>query len=139
MGVPGRWPRLRFRLFALSYAVVVGGLATAGFTMGSAPLILTAAALTLPSSLMAVPAYYLVYGMLAQTPGANPSQSSGSGSCAPDVSCQGSSSGDPAAWFTHTTELVGILALVAAAVVNVVLLHRWLAARRYGSPPQPSQ
>ena len=130
MGIKGRLRHLRLRLFALPYAVVVGALATVGFTTGSAPLILTAAAMTLPSSLVAVPAYYLAYGALAQTPGANPSQSSGSGSCSPTGGCQGSSTGDPAAWFTHATELAGVLALIAAAVLNLVLLRNLLAAHR---------
>jgi len=43
-------------------------------------------------------------------------------------------------WFTHTTELVGVLALIAAAVLNAVLLQRLIAAKRHeaDAPTQPS-
>jgi len=40
----------------------------------------------------------------------------------------------PAAWFTITTLVLGILALAAAAFLNVLLL-RALAARRRGNAP----
>ena len=120
---------------AWGYVVAVAAMAAAGFVTGSAPLILLAAVLTLPLSVVAVPAYYMVYGLLAQLPGANPSQATGSGSCGPDGTCQQISAGDPAVWFTTATELVGILALTAASVLNVVLLQRQVAARRAEAEP----
>jgi len=132
--------RLPVRAIALPYVLTVAAVATLGFTIGSTPLILLAAAMTLPSSVVAVPGYYLVFGLLAQVPGANPSHSTGAGSCTPNGGCHESTSGDAAVWFTHTTELVGVLALIAAAVLNAVLLQRLIAAKRHeaDAPTQPS-
>ena len=125
---------LRLPLTAWTYALSVAAVATLGFTTTATPAILLAAVLTLPSSVIAVAVYYLAFGLLAQIPGANPSQSSGTGSCPPHASCQVSTAGDPASWFTHATELVGILALTAAALLNVVLLRRIAAARAKADP-----
>ena len=81
---------------------------------------------------MAIPCYYLVYGLLALVTGANPSSSSGSGS--------GSSAGgasttvttdDTATWFAVTTHVLGVLALTVAAAVNVLLI-RAVMSRRQG-------
>lgn len=119
--------------------MTVAAVATLGFARDSTPPILLAVALTLPSSVVAVPSYYVAYGLLAQLPGSNPSRSTGPGSCTPNGGCHESTSGDAAAWFPHATDLVGILALIAAAVLNVVLLQRLIAARRHdaGAPTQP--
>lgn len=140
MGLPDRLLSRPFRLVALPYVLTVAAVATLGFTLDSTPLILLAAGLTLPSSVAAVPGYYLAYGLLAQIPGANPSHSTGSGSCTPNGGCHESTSGDAAAWFMHATDLVGILALTAAAALNIVLLQRLLAARQHKAeaPTQPS-
>ncbi len=113
-----------------TYALTVMVIATIGFTTGSTSMILFAAFLALPSSVIAVPAYYLAYGLLALVPGANPSSGSGSGSCTPTGECQASTTGDLAAWFAITTEVIGILALTAAALLNVVVLRRLVARRR---------
>ncbi|HEY6935277.1 MAG TPA: hypothetical protein VI452_17910 [Marmoricola sp.] len=139
MGIRDRLLRRALRFVALPYVVIVAAMATLGFALESTPLILLAAVLTLPSSVVAVPSYYLVYGLLAQIPGANPSRSSGSGSCAPNGGCHESTMGDAAAWFTHATALVGIIGLTAAAVLNVVLLQRLIAAtqQKAGAPTQP--
>src|SRR5665647_1710055 len=92
--------------------------------------ILFAALLAVPASFVALPCYYLAYGLLALIPGANPSSSSGSATFAPDGRMLTSvSTGMPAAWFTITTFVLGILTLTVAAFVNVLLL-RALAARR---------
>jgi hypothetical protein len=112
------------------YLAAVTVVAVLGFTTDSAPLILTAAALTLPASVIALPAYYLVYGLLALLPGANPSEASGSFSCTPAGECTGSESPGLATWFAATADVVGILALVAAAFANVWLLGRVLAVSR---------
>lgn len=85
--------------------------------------------LTLPASTVALPGYYIVYGVLALVPGANPDSNAGSESVSPDGTVISIVTGEPAAWFTVTTALLGILALTLAAVLNVVLL-RALAARR---------
>jgi hypothetical protein len=112
------------------YVLGVAAVSTLGFASGSTPTILLAALFALPSSVVAVPAYYGVYGLLALFPGANPSSGAGSGSCAPNGECQVSATGDAAAWFTFTTEGVGILALTAAALLNAVVLRNLIAARR---------
>jgi preprotein translocase subunit SecG len=119
-----------------TYLAAVAGLATAGFVSGSpAPIVLTAV-LALPASIVAVPCYYLVYGLLALVTGANPSSSSGSGSGA---SAAGGSSttvtaDDTATWFAVTTHALGVLALVVAAAVNVLLVRAELSRRRGRTP-----
>ena len=114
-----------------TYLVAVAGLATVGFVQGSPGPIVLAALLALPASIVAVPCYYVVYGLLALVTGANPSSSSGSGS--------GSSAGgasttvttdDTATWFAVTTHVLGVLALVAAAALNVLLVQAVRSRRR---------
>lgn len=118
------------RLLLVIYVVGVGVVATVGFTAGSTALIVIVSLLTLPSSVVAVPAYYIAFGLLAQIPGANPTHTTGSGICPSNQECHVSTTGDPASWFTHATDLVGILALTMAALVNVVLLARLVPAGR---------
>jgi len=121
---------VRLTVRSLIYGVAVALIAALGFTEQSPWPILLAALLAVPSSIVAVPCYYLAYGFLALIPGANPSSSSGSATLAPDGRMLTSvSTGTPAAWFTVTTFVLGILALTVAAFVNVRLL-RSLAARR---------
>lgn len=115
------------------YVLAVATLATIGFATGSTPAILAAAVLALPSSLVAVPVFYVAYGLLALVPGANPSSSSGTGFCTPGGECEVSTTGDLAGWFVIATDAFGIIALTAAAVTNVVLLRLLLAARRTAS------
>ncbi|HEY8882956.1 MAG TPA: hypothetical protein VIM47_06115 [Dermatophilaceae bacterium] len=101
--------------------------------------ILFAALLAVPASIVAVPCYYLAYGFLALIPGANPSSNSGSATFAPDGRMLTTvSTGMPAAWFTITTFVLGVLALTVAAFVNVLLL-RALAARRRSNEPVTTQ
>ena len=120
---------------SLIYVVAVALLATVGFIGESPWPIVLAAVLALPASIVALPSYYVVYGVLALIPGANPSSSSGSVTSAADGRILTSVvTGTPAVWFTITTQILGILALSLAAVVNVLLL-RALAARRRGSKP----
>ena len=115
-----------------TYLVAVAGLATVGFVQGSPGPIVLAALLALPASIVAVPGYYLVYGLLALVTGANPSSSSGSGS---GSSAGGSSTtvttDDVATWFAVTTHVLGVLALTVAAAVNVLLV-RAVMSRRQG-------
>ena len=106
-----------------AYVVVVAGLAAVGFATESAAAILLAVLLALPSSVPAVVGFYLVYGLLAQVPGANPSSSSGSASCTSSGECQSSSTGDLAGWFSLTTDLLGVVALAAAAILNMAVLR----------------
>ena len=115
---------------ALGYLALVSILATVGFVRGTTWLVLAAAVLSLPAALLALPAYYLVYGALALLPGANPDLSAGGGTMAPDghvVSVV--TSGDPARWFTVGSDVLGVTALLMAAVANVLLV-RVLASRR---------
>ncbi len=122
----------------LAYVAVVGALAALGFIGQSPWPILLAALLTLPASLIAVPGYYVLYGLLSVFAGASPDSSSGSGTVAPDGSASSTvSTGADAAWFTTTTHALGIIALTAAAILNVLLLGVLIARRRRsaGLPP----
>jgi hypothetical protein len=122
----GRW----LTLGASIYVLVVAATAGVGFITESTQTILVAALLALPASIVALPGYYVIYGILALVPGANPSNSSGSGSCAPDETCHESATGDPAAWFSISADALGVLALSGAAVLNVVVLRLLIARRR---------
>jgi hypothetical protein len=123
-------PSIRLTLRSSLYVGAAALFAVLGFIGKSPWPILLAALLTVPVSIAAVACYYLAYGLLALIPGANPSSSSGSATSAPDGRVLTSvSAGAPAAWFTITTSVLGILALAVAALVNVRLL-RALAARR---------
>ena len=125
----GRLRRAEWSTLGVSiYTLVVAGIATVGFTAESTQLILLAALLALPASILAMPGYYAAYGMLALVPGANPSSGSGSGTCARDGSCHETVTGEPAAWFLATTDILGILALTTAAVLDAIAF-RMLAAR----------
>jgi hypothetical protein len=106
-------------------------LATAGFASGSPAPIVLAAALAVPASIVAVPCYYLVYGLLALVTDANPSTSSGSasGSAAGGGSTTVTAD-DTATWFAVTTHVLGVLALVVAAALNVLLVRAVLSRRR---------
>jgi hypothetical protein len=124
-----------------AYVLTVGAIATYGFAAGSTAAILTAAVLALPTSIVAVPGFYLAFGLLALVPGANPSSTGGSGGCTPGGVCHESTSGDLAPWFAVTTDVIGVLALVGAALLNVLLL-RMVRRRRQpvdddfaGTPP----
>jgi len=113
------------------YVVVIALLATAGFVGHSPWPILFAALLTLPASVVALPGYYIAYGLLALVPGANPSSNSGSESVLPDGTVISSVvTGEPAAWFTITTTGLGILALTFAAFLNVLLLRAHRARKQ---------
>lgn len=134
-GVPSFRPTVRSSLYVVAVALI----AAVGFNEQSPWPILLAALLAVPSSIVALPLYYLAYGFLALIPGANPSSSSGFATFAPDGSMLTSiSTGMPAAWFTITTFILGILALTVAALVNVLLL-RALAARSRSKVPVTTQ
>jgi hypothetical protein len=130
----GRWPHGRARLLEAAYVLAVAGVAAWGFTADSTAAILAAVVLALPCGIPALVGYYVAYGLLALVPGANPSSGSGSGSCTAEGVCQQYTTGDLAPWFAHTADVVGILALNAAAAVNVMLL-RLAVCRRRGQKP----
>jgi hypothetical protein len=125
--------RILGRWVGVVYVLTVVSIATYGFTTESTAAILLAGAVALPTSVPAVIGYYVVYGLLAQVPGANPDSSSGSASCSSSGACQGSVSGDRATWFVFATDLTGILALTVAAVVNVALFRLVIRPRRASS------
>ncbi len=128
-------PSVRLRVRSVAYIVTVALLAALGFAEQTPWPILVAALLAVPASIVAVPCYYVAYGLLALVPGANPSSSSGSGTVAPDGRVLTTvSSGAPAAWFTIATIILGILALTLAALVNVLLLQLLAARRRRNLP-----
>jgi hypothetical protein len=107
----------------------VASIAAVGFFNDSPWPVLLAVLLAIPLSFVTVPCYYVVYGLLSFIPEANPSSNTGSEGVAADGHILPSiSTAMPAAWFTTTTHLIGILALTVAAIVNVLLLHS-LAAR----------
>jgi hypothetical protein len=120
-----------------AYVLVVATLAGLGLVTDSTSLILVAALLSLPASVVAVPAYYAAYGLLALVPGANPSSSSGSASCTADGICTSVAAGDPAPWFLVTADVLGILALTCAAILDLIAL-RILLRRRSGLRPHLS-
>ena len=104
-----------------AYVLTVAAVATVGFVAESTAVILLAALLSLPVSVIALPGYYVAYGLLTLVPGANPSTSSGAGACnANGVDCDWSSTGDPASWFQVATSVLGVIALTCAAMLNVL-------------------
>jgi hypothetical protein len=107
------------------YVLVVAVLAALGFITDSTSPILISAMLSLPASLIALPGYYMAYGLLALVPGASPSASSSSSRSASTI-------GDPAAWFLLVTDVVGVLAFTSAALLNLLAL-RILTTRRRNS------
>jgi hypothetical protein len=118
------------------YVGAVVALSAAGFVTGAPAPIMAAAVLTLPASLVMLPAYYLAYGLLALVPGANPSSGSGSGSAsAGGRAITEVATGDPAVWFSVVTSVLGVVALGLAAVLDVVLLQRIAARRRPVTSP----
>lgn len=111
--------------WSLGYVLAASALGLAGFASGSFAPIGLAALLTLPACLVTIPAWYLVYGLLALVPGANPDTASGSGGS--DVVT--TTTGDPAAWFTTVTDVAGVLAIAVAAVLDVILVRAVLRRR----------
>jgi hypothetical protein len=117
-------------LVGLAYAIGVAVIAAVGFAGDSTSAILVAAFLSLPASVIAIPGFYLAYGVLALVPGANPNESSGSGSCTKDGACSVSTTGDLAPWFQVTTDVLGVLALTCAALLNLLALRMLITRRR---------
>jgi hypothetical protein len=110
------------RPVAAAYVATVAALAGAGFAHESTAAILLATALAFPSGVAGLVAFYLAYGLLALVPGASPDTSSGSASCTADGVCTTSTTGDVASWFPFATDAIGVFALTAAAIANVLLL-----------------
>jgi hypothetical protein len=129
------WPTLGSSAYVLAVAVSAG----VGFVGESTWPILLAALLALPASILALPGYYLAYGMLAWVPGASPSGSTGFASSGPGGSGPTYSvTGGPAAWFTATTDALGVLALTGAAILNVVVFRTRTARRQSATMGAPN-
>ena len=127
----GAWRALP-TLPEVAYVLVILAIAVWGFTSGSSAstaFILLAVLLTVPMGVPVLVGYYMDFALLGLVPGANPDHSSGVTECTAGGTCHGWSTGDPAPWFIDATHVIGILALTAAAVLNVVLL-RVLRTRR---------
>jgi hypothetical protein len=112
-----------------AYVLGVAIIAGVGFFADYEPAILLAGVLSLPAIVITLPGYYVAYGLLALVPGANPSVSTGSGSCTVDGVCTSSTTGDLATWFLVTTNVLGVLAFTVAALLNLLAL-RFLTTRR---------
>lgn len=126
----GAWAWLRGRLTpaALAYIAAVTVLAAVGFASGRPLLIGVAALLTLPVSIVAVPVFYMLAGLLGLVPGANPSRASGSGYVGPHGNVVVTHTGEPARWYLVSLDGLGVVVFAAAAVAMVVLLDlvlRW--------------
>ena len=106
-----------------AYVLCVAAVAAWGFYTDTTATILFAVLLALPAGGPALVGYYIVYGLLAGVSGANPDVASSGGRCTPSGGCESFSTGEPAEWFLHTMDLIGVLAVTAAAVLNVVLLR----------------
>ena len=115
---------------ALSYVAAVMLLAAVGFATGQALLVGIAALVTLPVGIAAVPMIYLMAGVMAFVPGANPSQASGSGYAGPHGHVVVTQTGQPASWYLVSIDVVGVVVLVLAAVANVLLLDLLVRRRR---------
>lgn len=126
----GAWAWLRGRLTpaALAYIATVTVLTAVGFASGQPLLIGVAALLTLPLSIVAVPVFYMLAGLLGLVPGANPSRASGSGYVGPHGKVVVTHSGEPAQWYLISLDVLGVAIFAAAAVAMMVLLDlviRW--------------
>jgi hypothetical protein len=122
------------------YVAAVTVMAAVGFVAETPVPILLAALLTLPASLVALPSYYLTYGLLAWITGANSETSSGYGGGSADGSVTWSVvMGGPPAWLTLTSGLLGVLALTAAAVTNAAVLQAIRERRQVQSQDERSR
>jgi len=116
---------------SLAYVACIALVGIAGFSLERPELVLLAAVGTLPISIVAIPAYYVVAGLVGLIPGANPSHASGTGY----VDATGhiittSETGAPAEWFLISLAVFGVAALTAAALLNVLLLQAFARRRQ---------
>ena len=125
-----RRPGLGRGLAEIMYVLGVAAVAAWGFYTDTTATILLAVLLALPAGGPALVGYYMAYGMLSQVAGANPDVARSGGRCTPSGGCESITMGEPAEWFLHTMDLVGVLALTTAAVLNVVVLRKLNAMRR---------
>ncbi|MFF3565086.1 hypothetical protein ACFYXS_34100 [Streptomyces sp. NPDC002574] len=103
------------RFAAAAYVVLIGGLAIAGAAHEQAAYYLVAVALTLPSGAVALPVMYGGYALISAVGGI------WFPVAAPD--------GEEAAWLSTGSATLNVVALMCAAVVNVLLAERVLRRR----------
>lgn len=121
---------------AWSYVALVAVLAAIGFLRMDGALLTVVVVGTLPASVVAIVAGYVVIGLLGQIPGANPAHASGSGF---GVVTSGArltqAEQGPAAWFLAAGPVVLTCCFIAAALANALLAQaavRWWRARQPG-------
>lgn len=122
------WLHDRMTPAATAYVAAVAVLSLAGFATGQPVLTGVAALVTLPVSIVAVPVFYVLAGLLSLLPGANPSHASGSGYGGPVGAVVVSQTGAPASWYLVSLAVVGVVVLTLGALANVLLLdavNRW--------------
>ena len=126
-----RVPSARLTPRSLIYVAAVALVAAVGFVEQSPWPIVVAALLALPASIVTLPCYYVVHGVLALIPGANPSSSTGSSSSdAYGSTLTTVATGTPAAWFTVTTHVLGILAGAGNRSASRAPISAWLTGAR---------
>jgi hypothetical protein len=112
------------------YIAGVAALVAAGVLLQSPGPFLVAVLVTLPSSIVAMPVYYLLYGVVAYLSGGNPSSSSGTGTSAPDGTTVTVVTGEPALWFTVAVGVLAVLVMACAAWANAMGL-KVIRSRRH--------
>ena len=131
---PLRWFGTRLGPVAWSYVAVVAVLAVIGFLRVDATVLTVVVVGTLPASVLAIVAGYVVIGLLGQIPGANPAHASGSGFGVVTSGAHLSQATEhgPAAWFLAAGPVVLTCCFIAAALGTAVLARavlRWWQAR----------
>jgi len=119
----GRRPGLWRLLIETVYVLCVTAVAVWGFYTDTTATILLAVLVSLPMGGPALVGYYMAYGVLAGVSGANPDTVRSHGRCTPSGGCESFTTGETPEWFLHTMDIIGVVAFVAAAVLNVVLLR----------------
>jgi hypothetical protein len=102
--------------------ITVAALVAAGMLLQSPGLFVVAAVMTIPSSIAAVPTYYVLYGITALIPGANPSSGSGKGVSTPGGGTVSVVTGEPALWFTVSMGVLAVVVMALAAYANALAL-----------------
>ncbi len=119
---------------SIAYVALVAALVAMGMVLQTPAPFIVAALLTLPSSIAAVPLYYVLYGVTALIPGANPSSSSGEGGSTPGGGSVSVVTGEPALWFTVSMGVLAVIVMAAAAYANALAIKA-IRARGTAHPP----
>lgn len=116
------------------YVALIAALVAAGMLLQTPGPFIVAAVLTLPASIAAIPLYYVLYGVTALIPGANPSSSSGQGTSTPGGGSVSVVTGLPAPWFTIAMGVLAVIVMAAAAYANALAIKA-IRARNTSRPP----